>query len=690
LRLAAPEAQCHDGMPPLDTLEQGFYRVILDPLISASDIHTQLHALVRMAAGCGAATVSYSPVRFVPHEKLAPSDKLLVAFDALAVSRVTGHIPRVGKIVHGSRYVSATVPLSRLSGKAQSFLTKLATSRGNATPPPLVLNKHCPACQFRSRCRQSALEEDDLSLLPNISEKDRGKLNNKGIFTVAQLSYTFRPRRPSFRKNSRPLRHDPALKGLAIREKQIHVIGTPTFSVPESAVYIDVEGIPDHNFYCLIGLRYKSDCAWVHRSFWADTEADEKQTWASFLHALALLGNPQLVHYGSYETQFLKRMKTRYPDAAADEDGFLDRLISSSRNLLSLTYAQVYFPTYSNGLKDIAGHLGFRWSDDAASGLHALVWRSQWESSQKPSLKRRLLTYDAEDCEAVQHVAEALAKVCLPRMETQTPTVEFVDAHLLLDKYKRMFRPLNCAVPSFKQINDASYWDYQRSKVYVRCSPRIRHLIHQTQKRSLGRPKESRVNKVLDVSDPRPPQCSQCGSNLIHRHERRTQITSDIRFSASGPRRQVLMYSYYVYRRRTCNKSFNQYERRAKYGAGLCAYVAYLLLEMKISQGKACEHLREVFLIHVSGRGLNKIKAGVAEQSRFTYEGLLEKIAKCKLVHADETKVTVAGESRYVWVFTNLEKVAFVYGGSREAGTDRPLLGGPGVMLVQRGPLHHG
>jgi hypothetical protein len=23
-------------------------------------------------------------------------------------------------------------------------------------------------------------------------------------------------------------------------------------------------------------------------------------------------------------------------------------------------------------------------------------------------------------------------------------------------------------------------------------------------------------------------------------------------------------------------------------------------------------------------------------------------------------------------------------------GSDRPLLGGPGVMLVQRGPLHHG
>src|SRR4051812_75746 len=87
LRLAAPEAQCHTGMPPLDALEQGFYRVILDPLISASDIHAQLHALVRVVTRRGVNAVSYFPVRFVPHEKLAPSDKLLVAFDALAVSR---------------------------------------------------------------------------------------------------------------------------------------------------------------------------------------------------------------------------------------------------------------------------------------------------------------------------------------------------------------------------------------------------------------------------------------------------------------------------------------------------------------------------------------------------------------------------------------------------------------------------
>jgi hypothetical protein len=103
---------------------------------------------------------------------------------------------------------------------------------------------------------------------------------------------------------------------------------------------------------------------------------------------------------------------------------------------------------------------------------------------------------------------------------------------------------------------------------------------------------------------------------------------------------------------------------------------------MKISQGKACEHLKEVFSIDVSGRGLSRIKAAVAEQGKSTYQWLLEKIATGKLVHADETKATVAGESRYVWVFTNLEEVAFVYAESRDAGTAQEVLRGFEGVLV--------
>jgi hypothetical protein len=68
------------------------------------------------------------------------------------------------------------------------------------------------------------MQKDDLSLLSTLTEKERKKQNARGIFTVTQLSYTFR----SPRRSPRTLpKHQPALKALAIRKNQIHILGTP-------------------------------------------------------------------------------------------------------------------------------------------------------------------------------------------------------------------------------------------------------------------------------------------------------------------------------------------------------------------------------------------------------------------------------------------------------------------------------
>ena len=175
-----------------------------------------------------------------------------------------------------------------------------------------------------------------------------------------------------------------------LRERKIHIAGKPELHLKQTPVYLDVEGVPDRDFYYLIGLRIKDGDSYVQHSFWANDVAEEKKIWVAFLRTLAKIENPQLIHYGSYETIFLKRMKERYNEAVKNP-AFLDQLIVDAVNLLSVIYAQTYFPTYSNGLKDIARYLGFQWSDSNASGLHSLVWRSEWESSG-PSLKQRLLT----------------------------------------------------------------------------------------------------------------------------------------------------------------------------------------------------------------------------------------------------------------------------------------------------------
>jgi predicted RecB family nuclease len=345
------------GTPSRRMLEQGSHRIVLHPLIKSSDLRAEPDALWRMPLVSSGVSFRYSPVRFVRNEKISRFDKLMLAFDALALNRVSSNPSGAGKLIYGSQYNIVRVPLARLLENVRHSVMQVIKQQKSRVPPPLVLNKHCPECEFRGRCRRVAVEKDDLSLLANLTAKEQHKLNDKGIFTVTQLSYTFRPRRHRRFKGSQTFKHEPALKALAIRKDRIHVVGTPTFNTPEGTVYLDVEGGPDRDFYYLIGLRYKATDEIVQHSFWADSPSDEREMWASCFGILKLLQNPRLFHYGNYETLFLKRMRARYSHQSGD-DGFLDHLIASSVNLLSLTYAQVYFPTYSNGLKDVARCLG--------------------------------------------------------------------------------------------------------------------------------------------------------------------------------------------------------------------------------------------------------------------------------------------------------------------------------------------
>ena len=58
---------------------------------------------------------------------------------------------------------------------------------------------------LRASCRQEAEKDDNLSLLDRITPPLLRKYHAKGIFTVNQLSYLFRPRR-SRKKVKRPVR----------------------------------------------------------------------------------------------------------------------------------------------------------------------------------------------------------------------------------------------------------------------------------------------------------------------------------------------------------------------------------------------------------------------------------------------------------------------------------------------------
>jgi predicted RecB family nuclease len=201
----------------------------------------------------------FIPIRFIFTNKLGRHDKLLLAFDTLVLSETLGREVVLGKIIHGEDFVTLKVKTSVLESEVRSITAKIATLISDKKPPDLVLNRHCPECEFRDSCRQKATETDDLSLLAGISEDERNRHRSKGIFTVTQLSYTFRPRRaPKRAKNPARPRY-PALQALAIRDNTIYVHGSPRLPDSKTQVYLDIEGLPDSESYYLLGALIVSE-----------------------------------------------------------------------------------------------------------------------------------------------------------------------------------------------------------------------------------------------------------------------------------------------------------------------------------------------------------------------------------------------------------------------------------------------
>jgi predicted RecB family nuclease len=471
-------------------------RLAVDVTARAQNLESSLHAVERIPSNARGQPAQIVPIRFIFTNKLTRDDKLLLAFDARVLSEMLGREISFGKIIHGDNYAALKVGIAALTSEVRKLTRKIANLLSSNSPPDLVLNRHCAECEFQAQCRQKAIEKDDLSLLSRMTEKERKKFNSKGLFTVTQLSYTFRPRR-SKQLGAKREKYYHSLKALAIRERKIHIVGSPKLKIEGTPVYLDVEGLPDRDFYYLIGVRIKTAAGIIQHSLWADRADDEEKIWTNFLNTLSGIERPILIHYGSFESTFVKRMCDRYGEPL--ESSVAAQAIESALNLLSVIFAQIYFPTFSNGLKDIAGYLGFAWSDPRASGVQTIAWRHEWEFSKTPSLKATILAYNAEDCEALERLASKLVELfqSSPQAEGSSQN-DVVHTERLKREHPYGFKRNAFLFPELDIINKAAYWDYQRERVYVKSNPGFKATLS----RSSRKKKVLSPNKTIDC--PRP------------------------------------------------------------------------------------------------------------------------------------------------------------------------------------------
>ena len=641
-------------------------------------LESELHAMERVPAEDQGKPAEFIPIRFVFTNKLGNDDKLLLGFDVFVLSESLGLEIGTGKIIHGDDSATLRAKTSALAGEVRKRIEKLTALLSSPSPPELVLNRHCVECEFRARCRQEAKETNDLSLLSGMSEKERSRHRSKGIFTVTQLSYTFRPRRTPKRAKNPAKPHHFALQALAIRENTVYIHGTPELPECKSRVYLDIEGLPDRGFYYLIGALIVTEERETFHSFWADTESDQAAIFLQFAEAISQLPDLRVFHFGDYDAAAMKRVAAGLPDGAQQQ---FDAILQRSVNVLSLIYPHVYFPTFSNSLKDLGRHLGCDWPESGATGLESIIWRNEWERGVSRDLKTGLVDYNRTDCLALRKLTEFIAQNAgstVSGEENRAKIKRTEDLHKARPRW-RMFAPKDYALEDLHHINKCGHFDYQREKVIVKTHRYFRKIAGHHHK---GKRRSVRPSRVVDLVC---KKCPACGAKNLQQTTCQRQNALDLKFTKSGVKRAVTCSRCWSYICPSCMaivKARPRFATQQTYGHGLMSWCVYFNVVSGLNMLKVQKCLKDMFDLSVHNGQLYRFKQYVTARYASLDDELLRSIVKSAVIHIDETAVNLRSHAGYVWVVTTMDMVHFFYRSSREASFVVEMLDGFSGILV--------
>ena len=218
---------------------------VLDATLEDDVLSLRFDGLKRVDGPSKLGDFHYVPVLFHEGRKVGKEQRLLLELYGLLLSRIQGQDARPtgssGTARSAGPRGSGSNPDLR---RTERLLRELKEMAGAELAARLILNDHCQVCEFRQRCHEQAVQEDNLSLLRGMGEKEIKGYARKGIFTVTQLAHTFRPRRKGKRQAQKDAQRYHALQALAIRDKRVYVFGTPELPDSPVRIYLDVEGNP--------------------------------------------------------------------------------------------------------------------------------------------------------------------------------------------------------------------------------------------------------------------------------------------------------------------------------------------------------------------------------------------------------------------------------------------------------------
>ncbi len=320
---------------------------------------------------------------------------------------IQGYTPETFTMVNGEREVEE-YPFEK--AKFLQVLEEVRQIRNGAPVSPTFGSCHWPWSGF---CDREAERVRDVSLVSQVGPGIKEGLTSAGIRTIDDLAATPVARLKAIRNigEKRARRLTTAAK--AIITGRLIQIGSVTFPSPSVEIFLDLEGTgpqfgqaDSDSMEYLIGALVRKGERVEYRPFLAEDFNAEGQMIRSFIEWLRTQQDFVIYHWCSYEPSHLNQLLARHELPESDHEWVLKPL----QDLYPIATQAFVFPTYRNGLKDIARYLGFQWRHTDVDGTESMAL--YYHYVQDPDAHRadiaKILNYNEDDCRATMVIKDWL------------------------------------------------------------------------------------------------------------------------------------------------------------------------------------------------------------------------------------------------------------------------------------------
>lgn len=260
-----------------------------------------------------------------------------------------------------------------------------------------------------------ALHERDISLVPGVGPAMKEKLVARGMRKVWDLSSASPVALEAIPGVGRATAERLVVHARAIHRRACIALDRSAlrFRYCPTEVFLDLEGTDptgeqdgleqvDYLIGALSadagGTRYRPFAAWRIR--------EEGRMFREFVEFLLGLGDVVVYHWHNYERWHLRQLASRHGLTEVVERDIFPKMVDLHR-VATRAFA---FPTPTNGLKDIAKHLGFRWRHEDVNALDSIAWYLRYQSAPEiwGEKLQGIVEYNEDDCRATKFIKDWL------------------------------------------------------------------------------------------------------------------------------------------------------------------------------------------------------------------------------------------------------------------------------------------